>query len=84
MDDSSTTNSPKSIPEKETPQTNKKEKISETKQLTRNSTKENGKVEKERQNKKSEKDKAKEDQSNDVKQIVNVFHYLKLYLNFAC
>lgn len=67
MDDSSTTNSPKSVSEKETPPTNKKEKISETKQLTRNSTKENGKVEKERQNKKSEKDKAKEDQSNDVK-----------------
>merc|ERR1712223_154413 len=61
MDDSSTTNSPKSVSEKETPPPSKKEKISDTKQCTRNSTKENGKTEKDKTSKKSEKEKAKED-----------------------
>jgi hypothetical protein len=69
MDDSSTTNSPKSVSEKEpaAPPLTKKEKVSETKQTTRNSSKENGKVEKDRQTKKNEKDKTKEDQNNDLK-----------------
>ena len=68
MDDSSTTNSPKSVSEKESSQTAKKEKITETKQSTRNSNKENGRVEKDnRQNRKSEKEKTKEDNSIDLK-----------------
>ena len=66
MDDSSTTNSPKSVSEKEAPPPTKKEKLSDSKQCTRNSIKENGKLEKDKLNKKSEKDKAKED-SNDSK-----------------
>ena len=61
MDDSSTTNSPKSVSEKDTPQPAKKEKISDTKQCTRNSIKENGKSEKDKPNKKTEKEKTKEE-----------------------
>ena len=63
MDDSSTTNSPKSISEKEpAPPPAKKEKVVESsRQTTRNSCKENGKVEKDLKSKKSEKDKTKEE-----------------------
>merc|ERR1711997_1171739 len=70
MDDSSTTNSPKSISEKEpAPPPAKKEKVVESsRQTTRNSCKENGKVEKDLKNKKSEKDKTKEEPAiNDSK-----------------
>ena len=68
MDDSSTTNSPKSVSEKEPPQTTVKEdKIVETKQSTRNSNKENSRAEKDRQNRKVEKEKAKEDHINELK-----------------
>ena len=70
MDDSSTTNSPKSISEKEpAPPPAKKEKVVESsRQTTRNSCKENGKVEKDLKSKKSEKDKIKEEPAiNDSK-----------------
>ena len=68
MDDSSSTNSPKSVAEKEPPQTlAKEEKIVETKQSTRSSNKESSRTEKDKQNKKSDKDKIKEDQINDSK-----------------
>ena len=68
MDDSSTTNSPKSVAEKEpSPPAAKKEKVVESKQSTRNSNKENGKMEKDRPCKKIEKEKTKAEQNGEVK-----------------
>ena len=69
MDDSSTTNSPKSVTEKEPPPpTPKEEKVIEIKQTTRNANKENNsRAEKDKPNRKVEKDKPKEDHVNEVK-----------------